>query len=292
MTKIAAQRSGLDLPSPWPHDGEIEALTEKSSGLFIFAATMVRFIESGHHEPDVRLQLLLSEATSTMHEGRAGIDSLYSQILQYAFSDVYEPKDFADIRHVLGAIVLAFNPLSRRELSIILGTSMSLISTTLRHLHSVILVPSDESEKICIFHKSFPDFLQDDKRCTNTRLYINPDTYHGDITLSCLELVKELKRNPCSLPPFTMNQDIQDLQKLLEKKIGGAVQYACTYWAGHLGLSLTSDDFAEKIVDLATNTLQNAPSWIEVMSLENQLGEVINSMNSLLDWLDKVSNSC
>jgi len=53
--------------------------------------------------------------------------------------------------------------------------------------------------------------------------------------------------------------------------------------------SPTSEDFAEKIVDLATNALQNAPPWIEVMSLQKQLGEVIHSMNSLLDWLDKVS---
>jgi hypothetical protein len=291
LTTIGTQRSDLDLPNPWPHSNEIKALTKKSSGLFIFAATMVRFIESGHHEPNERLQLLLSEANSTMHEGYTGIDSLYSQILQYAFSDIQKSEEFADIRHVLGAIVLAFNPLSRRELSTILGTPMSLISSTLRHLHSVILVPADESEKICIFHKSFPDFLQDDKRCTDTRLHINPEAYHGDMALSCLELVKELKRNPCSLPPFTMNERIHDLPQLLEKKIGGAVQYACIYWAGHLRLSPTSRDFTEEIVDLATNTLQNAPPWIEVMSLKNQLGEVIHSMNSLLDWLDKVSGS-
>jgi len=291
LTTIAVQRSDIDLPNPWPHDSEIGVLTKKSSGLFIFAATMVRFIESGHHDPNQRLQLLLSEVNSTMHEGRTGIDSLYSQILLYAFSNVHEPEEFADIQHVLGAIVLAFNPLSQRELSTILGTSTSFISTTLRHLHSVILVPSDESEKICVFHKSFPDFLQDDKRCIDTRLHINPEIYHSDMALSCLELVKELKRNPCSLPPFTMNQDIQDLPQLLESKIGNAVQYACTYWAGHLGLSPTSEGFADQIVDLITNMLQNAPPWIEVMSLGNQLGEVIHSMNSLLDWLDNVSGS-
>ena len=291
LTTIAKQRSDLDLPNPWPHDGEIEALTEKSSGLFIFAATMVRFIESGNHDPDQRLQLILSEVNSTMHEGRAGIDSLYSQILQYAFSNVYDPEEFANIRHVLGAIVLAFNPLSRRELSTILDTSMPLILTTLRHLHSVILVPGDESEKIRIFHKSFPDFLQDNKRCTNTKLHINPETYHGNMAFSCLKLVKELKRNPCSLPPFIMNQDIQDLSQLLENKVGGAIQYACTYWAQHLGLSPTSKDPVGPIVNLAINTLQNAPPWIEVMSIKNQLGEVIHSMNSLLDWLDKVSGS-
>ena len=130
LTKIAKQRSDLDLSHPWPHDSEIEALTKKSSGLFIFASTMVRFIESGHHEPNKRLQLL-SEVDSTIHEGYAGIDSIYSKILQYAFSGIHEPEECADIRHILGAIILAFEPLSQREFSTILDTSMSSISATL-----------------------------------------------------------------------------------------------------------------------------------------------------------------
>jgi len=244
LTMIAKQRSDLELPNPWPHENEIEDLTKKSSGLFIFASTVVRFIESGHHDPDKCLQLLLSEVTSTAHEGLAGIDSLYSQILLHAFSNVHDPEVFAEIRHILGAIVLAFNPLSRKELSTILGVSTSLISTTLRHLHSVILVPSDETMEIHIFHKSFPDFLQDEKRCTDGRLHINPDTYHGAMAFSCLELVKQLWRNPCSLPPFTMNKDIPNLPQLLEVNIGGAIEYGCTYWARHLRLSPTSEDFA------------------------------------------------
>jgi len=290
LTTVAKQRIELKLPNPWPHEYEIGVLTKKSSQLFIFASTMVRFIESSQHEPDKRLKLLLS--TTTAHEGRTGIDSLYSQILLHAFSDIHEPEEYEDIRQILGAIVLAFNPLSQKDLSIILGVSTSLTSTTLRHLHSVILVPSDETKEVRIFHKSFPDFLQDSKRCIKVaRLYINPKTYHEGMAISCLELVKELKMNPCSLPPFTMNQDIQDLPQLLENNIGGAVEYACTYWAGHLKLSPTSGDFSEQIIDLTTVMLQNAPPWIEVMSLVNHLEGVIHSMNSLLDWLDKVSSS-
>ena len=52
LTTIVKQRSDLDLSDPWPRDDEIEALTRKSSGLFIFASTLVRFIASEHHEPD------------------------------------------------------------------------------------------------------------------------------------------------------------------------------------------------------------------------------------------------
>ena len=289
LTTIAKQRSDLDLPNPWPHDNEIMALTNKSFGLFIFASTLVRFIESEYHEPDERLQLVLSDTGSTAHEGHAGLDLLYSQVLLHAFSGVHESEVFEDMRCVLGVIVLAFNPLSRKDLSIILGVPTNFISTTLRHLHSVILVPTNEFEKIRIFHKSFPDFLQDHQRCTDPRFHIDPVIYHHGLVLNCLGIVKKLEANPCSLPPFTINQNIPNLPHLLEHKLGGAMRYACNHWARHLRLSPTSGDYVKWVVDSATRMLKNVLPWVEIMSLENCLGEVIHSMYSLLDWLDKVS---
>jgi len=291
LTEIAKQRSDLELPNPWPHDDEIVALTKKSSGMFIFASTLVRFIESGYHDPNECLQLVLSEASGTIHEGRTGIDSLYSQILLHAFSGVDESEVFTSMRHVLGAIVLAFNPLSRKDLATILNVPTTLILTTLRHLHSVILVPADETEEIRIFHKSFPDFLQDVDQCTNPRFHIDPETHHTGMTISCLELVKGLKINPCSLPPFTMNRDVVDLPQLLEDKVDKAMQYVCTYWARHLRLSPRYSDHLDQILALVIGMLRRAPLWIEVMSLRNHLEEVIHSMNMVLDWLDQVSGS-
>jgi hypothetical protein len=289
LTAITKRRSDLDLPDPWPCDDEIEALTKKSSGLFIFASTLARFITSEHHKPNERLQLVLSEASGTMHEGHTGIDLLYSQVLLHAFSDIRESAVFDNVRHVLGAIVLAFNPLSRKALSTILGLSTFLISTTLRHLHSVILVPADETEEIRIFHKSFPDFLQDGGRCADHRFHISAPTYHGDMVLRCLELVKGLKKNPCSLPPFTMNQDILDLPQLLEDKVGSAIRYACRYWTRHLMLSAKSAKYVPRVFFSTTKMLGSAPPWIEVLSLENRLEEVIYSMHRVLAWLEEVS---
>ena len=289
LTMIAKQRSDLDLPNLWPHNHEIVTLTKKSSGLFIFASTLARFIESEHHDPDERLQLIISKASGTIHEGHTGVDSLYSKILLHAFFDVQESGVFDNVKHVLGAIVLAFNPLSRRELSTILGIPTTLILTTLRHFHSVILVPTNELEEIRIFHKSFPDFLQDPQRCVDPRFHIDPTTHHGEMVLSCLELVKKLKRNPCSLPPFMMNCDIFNLSQLLEDGLGGAMRYACSHWARHLRLSPISHEYAGKAIVSVTGMLKSAPPWIEVMSLENCLGEVIYSMYHLLDWIDKVS---
>ena len=289
LTAAAKQRSDFDLTDPWPCDKDLTTLTKKSSGLFIFASTLARFIESEYHEPNERLQLIITAPDSTVHEGRAGIDPLYTQVFQYAFSNVKEDTVFANLRRVLGAIILAFNPLSRAQVAKILRIKSSLITATLRHLHSVLLVPHEDFEEIRIFHKSFPDFLQDSDRCSNPNFFISSPVYHADMALGCLELLKKLKQNPCDLPDFAMNRDIPDIPDLLEDKMGGATRYACAYWAMHVRSSPTDNDHAGRLITSASEFLKEyAPSWIEVMSLENRLEGVIHNINNLLDWLGTV----
>ena len=289
LTAVAKRRSDFDLSDPWPCDGDLATLTKKSSGLFIFASTLARFIESEHHEPDERLQLIVTPPDSTVHEGRAGIDPLYTQVLVHAFSGVKEVALFANLRRVLGAVVLAFNPLSRAQVAEIVNIKTSLITATLRHLHSVLLIPGEDSEEIRVFHKSFPDFLQDPDRCPDSKFFISPSAYHGDMALGCLELLKKLKQNPCDLPDFVMNRDVANVPELLEDKVGGGLRYACGYWAMHVRSSPTTGDFATRLIASATDFFKNnALPWIEVMSLEKRLEGVIHSINNLIDWLGAV----
>jgi hypothetical protein len=289
LTAVAKRRSDLDLSDPWPLDQDLAALTKKSSGLFIFASTLARFIESEYHEPDERLQLIVTSSNSTVHEGRAGIDLLYTQVLVHAFSEIRETTVFVNLRRVLGAVILAFNPLSRAQIAEILGIKGSLITTTLRHLHSVLLVPNEEHKEIRVFHKSFPDFLQDRDRCSDPKFFVDSPAHHKDMALGCLELLKQLKPNPCDLPDFVMNQDVLDLPDLLEDKVGGGPRYACGYWAIHVRSSPTVVNYALRLVTSAIDFFENNPvPWVEVMSLENRLDNVVHSIYKLFDWIDTV----
>ena len=289
LTAVSKRRSDLDLSDPWPCGEDLTTLTKKSSGLFIFASTLVRFIESEHHEPNERLQLIITPSDSTVHEGRTGIDSLYAQILAHAFSDVRDTAVFANLRKVLGAVVLAFNPLSRTQIAGILGVNTSLITRSLRHLHSVLFVPNEDSKEIRVLHKSFPDFLQDRDRCSDPKFFIDSPTHHGAIALDCLVLLKKLRPNPCDLPDFVMNRDVANLPELLEGKVGGATRYACGYWAMHVWSSPTTNDYAIRLIPSATEFFEkSAVPWIEVISLENRLESVIHSIYNLFDWLGMV----
>ena len=289
LTAVAKRWPELDLTDPWPCDEDLTILTKRSSGLFIFASTLAKFMESTHDEPNERLQLIIAEPGSTVHEGRAGIDPLYTKILRHAFSTIEEDVVFTSLRRVLAAVVLAFNPLSQGQVAEILDIKPPLVIKRLRHLHSVLLVPREVSEEIRVFHKSFPDFLQDKTRCSDPKFFIPSPVYHTDMALGCLGLLKKLKRNPCDLPDFVMNQEVSNIPDLLEKKIGGAARYACAYWAMHIRYSSIDDDHASRLITSVIEFLkESALPWIEVMSLEKQVDGVIHNINNLLDWLGTV----
>jgi len=291
LTGIAKRRSGLDLPEVWPLDEDIAVLVKKSSGLFIFASTVARFIESEHHDPMERLRLIVSKADDTTHEGASGIDSLYSQVLRDAFFGIEEESVFVDLKRILSAVVLALDPLSRDGLVKLLNINSTTISTRLRHLHSVILVPTDGSKEIRVFHKSFPDFLQEPNRCRDSRFHIDCQQRHGDMALSCLRLVGKLKMNPCGLPPFVMNEDVSDRTQRMDE-LGSGLRYACKYWSTHLSLSSSSGEHSDRLVASTSLFFDYAVfPWMEVMSLEGHLEGVIHSMNHLSDRLRTVSGT-
>ena len=288
LDSIAKRRSDLDLPELWPSNDDITVLVKKSSGLFVFASTVVRFIESEHDDPRERLRLIVRKADDTSHEGASGVDSLYSQVLRDAFSGIKEETVFDDLKRILSAVVLALNPLSRDGLAQLLNVDSTVISTMLRHLHSVILVPTDRAKEIRVFHKSFPDFLQDPDRCRDRRFYIDLPTCHRGMALSCLGLLGKLEINPCALPPFVMNEDIPDRPRLIGK-LGSGLRYACEYWSTHLSFSpwMYGDGLITSISMFFDRTVF---PWMEVMSLEGHLEGVIHSLNQLSNWLDRVSD--
>ena len=80
-----------------------------------------------------------------------------------------------------------------------------------------------------------------------------------------------------------------NLPGLLEDRMGNATRYACGHWAMHVKSSPTTDDFAVRLIDSASEFFKNnAVPWIEVMSLENRLESIVHSIHDLFDWLAMV----
>ena len=292
---IVKNRSDCDLPESWPSSYDINILCRKAAGLFIYASTVIKFIASPYHLPPERLTLIISLPHSTVHEGKSGIDLLYAQVLEQTFRDLDlgDQEVYSRFKLVVGAVLLAFYPLSRKSLSELFenhGTP-SHISNTLRSLHSLLLVPMGEVEPIRTFHKSFPDFLTDPERCKDKRFFVDPPVHHINILFSCLSLMKKrLKKNICLLEPSSILEDVKDLPARKEVHIGDALEYACRFWTKHLAKIPSDGPHVQQVQELVDEFFTTRLLfWIEVLILTKNLDSSVYSLHDVDQWYLSVS---
>ena len=289
-------RSDCSLADDWPGQHNIDILCKKAGRLFIYASTMVKFIASRYHLPDERLALVASLPNDTSHEGREGIDNLYTQVLVEGFCDA-DSRDhniYSHLKFILGAVVLAFYPLSIKTLSDLLGDDVtpSRVFNSLRTLHSVLLIPENQDNPIRTIHKSFPDFLTDPSRCTNNNFFIDPSIHHKKILLSCLSIMKHgLKLNICNFDHDVDLRRINDLPSLRNIYIGDALEYACKFWTSHLAKSPSSGHDFEEINEAITEFFTtNFLFWIEILILTKNLDAGVYALNDVEQWYMLVSD--
>jgi hypothetical protein len=288
LTDIAKNRSNCNLTGHWPSPQDIDAVSKKAAGFFIYASTVVKFVASPHYPPDERLALITSLPQDTSHEGKSGIDLLYIQVLGQAFRDV-DQDFYSHLKLVVGAVLLVFRPLSINTLSDLLrnhGTPAG-ISSVLRALHSLLIVPENTEDPVRIIHKSFPDFLMDPGRCTDhQRFFIDPSIYHREILFSCLNVMKgRLKKNICQLDDHVSLSEVEDLPARRSAYIGDSLEYACRFWTNHLvripGSGPDVKEIHKAVDEFFVNHLL---FWIEVLSLTGNLDAGVRGLDNIRRW--------
>jgi hypothetical protein len=271
-------------------------MVQKCSGLFIYASTIVKFIESRLHSPRDRLKLVTSIQDSKSGKDKSIIDPLYTRILVDGFARV-ESNDsdqeyFDQLKLVIAVVLLAINPLSRLTLATVLDVDPSMnVTPFLNPLYSVLQFPSDDTHTLNWLHKSFPDFLTDPKRCKNPNFHIDPPIYHGKIAILCLRLMeKSLKRNVCEIPAYAMNTDIEDLHDRRKEFVGDALEYVCRFWAHHVSLASKTGQGIGLMLELLKDFFEHRfLFWIEILSISEDLGIATHSIRDVQEWLQSVS---
>ncbi|KAJ7678025.1 hypothetical protein DFH06DRAFT_1465829 [Mycena polygramma] len=146
------------VPEPWPAPNILEKLTDKSSGYFVYAATVIRFIDDRDFRPTDRLNMIIGVQTVESEAPFAALDELYIQILS-AVPVSRHPQ----LLEILAVIAAKFN-LSGLHIEQLLEFQPGDARLILRHLHSVLDIPRDAGKRISVHHASFLDFLDDPTR--------------------------------------------------------------------------------------------------------------------------------
>ncbi|KAK0488060.1 hypothetical protein EDD18DRAFT_1360012 [Armillaria luteobubalina] len=166
----------------------VNKLTEWASGLFIWAATVVRFV---HALPGIlRLQTFL--ATKPPRDATEALTILYCTALETLMSEQGVNADIKKyVRSVLGALLVASQDgwagsQIREDIldNIVLQGEGSPPSHHIVSMLGSVLSPETKCQAIHIIHKSFDDFLQDQSRCGDD-WFINVALHYKTITDQC-----------------------------------------------------------------------------------------------------------
>jgi len=199
--RIYERHSGLmfALEKPWPSDEQLRVLAHKASGQFLYASTVLRFVDADDAHPVHQLELILTRPSIAF----SAMDELYTLILESS------PRQEI-LSSVLSSMVYMHSEyddeIDIRSLEVISGLQAEEVSVVLRGLPAVIAVETPYEHEmpegfpwqhfmryyspiVSVHHQSFIEFLTDKERAG--RFFVDKDIGYGEMTARLDELVAE-----------------------------------------------------------------------------------------------------
>ena len=282
LSKLA-QRHLLD---GWPTDESINLLCQRAAGLFVYAVATVKYLDKKFYHPNEQLQMIISFPDSTEYEGKTSLDPLYLWILRESFC-VDDPVICSRIRTIIGTVVMLVNPLPPSGIAELVGLEISNVLPFLTSVQSLLTLDEDPTQPVKPFHKSFPDFITDPSRCADMRFHISTEHLHSELVTNCLGIMNtRLEQNLLSLPDYTLNSEVKDLEMRVNNCTSVALRYACQSWHNHLAGA--KGDVPDVISHLHVFLEEKFLAWLEVVSVLGAMGGAITALEQLVFWLQGV----
>lgn len=268
-----------------PSELDITELVHRAGILFIYAATVVRYIgyDNFGRNPRSRLEAILSISTSAKNQTYKEIDEVYRIILKAAIDDSeLDDQEREDLKQVLYTVLCAREPLTINVLSGLLDLDdIERIHAALRPLWSVLHVV-ESSELVTPLHASFPDYMFDPNRSKDYCC----DRAMQDQVLArcCFRLVLEAKPefNICGLESSYVRDDqIESLGARVDRAISQELAYACRHWATHLERARDSPELIGLLEDFLSTRLL---LWMEIMNLKKCMNVGIGVIRQAEEW--------
>jgi len=250
----------------WYSVHDVDALVTLSSGLFIFASTVLKYVlnrgdDAGRRE---RLGKAISAVAYTTVATNP-LDRMYELVINEASrSDQVDTDELEGMRKMLACVLTARASLSVLALADLIGCSPDILRGSLDRLHSLVHLPDDDIEPgVRTLHASFGDYILG--RAAN-HIRLPPSLGHDLLADGCLRRMgwHDLRFNiSCSHSSYKSNAEFQP------DSISFSLIYACLHWAHHIDAASTRSAFDEM---LGGTFRRKFLFWLEVLSVTAKMG--------------------
>ncbi|KAM0348445.1 hypothetical protein ACHAP4_010960 [Fusarium culmorum] len=277
------------LPPDWPGRPTVQSLAQRAVPLFIFAATVCRFVgDSRRRNPRTRLGTVLDHGNRS-HGSQ--LEQIYTPILRSQITEL--PKGereeiIRDFKVIVGSIVTLASPLSVTALSRLIDLLPDIVDERLDALHSVLSIPLERTMPVRLLHQSFRDYLVDPGSRETVEFWVDEKLAHQNLAKHCLRVMRSaLHENICGLSFPGMRRSKVDSSEL-EERIPPQLQYACLSWAYHHMEGDPKSNVNNEVHDFLTTHFLH---WVEALSLMGRVKECLDSLRSLARWLENQEDS-
>ena len=284
-------RKDLHLPNPdqrWFSDQHLDILVERAGSLFIYAATVVRFIRTNPPGPKSQLDTLITQKSSTASP-YAVLDAVYLEIVKRFLSDSSSgPKTVARYyTEVVGSMLFLRDLLTIRAIAELMVLDTDDVITTIRPLHSIITQSSDIEASTSFYHASFYDFVTSD-RCVEPVLRFSQEEREAYLAKCCLlSMTRNLRENMAAIQDPTTDAV---LVPGLISRIPEEIAYATRFWGSHLRGATRIEDRAGLTEALSTFIGLPLLYWVEVCGVLGSVGLAVQCLKDVLQWMVRDSN--
>ncbi|EAU93494.2 NB-ARC [Coprinopsis cinerea okayama7 len=254
---------------------DVENLAERSQNLFIYAATLVKYLDE-YRGDRLRLFRELCSSDSTSAGRLDSLYKLYGVIMSEAFKGL-EDTDTKTIQACLSLLIVAPNPLSVSGYAGFLGLDRGAVRSAFRQLHSVVRVPREDLQPITILHASFADYLTTDNSHRRHEWAIDRCTANETAARRCFIVMNKELRIGISGATTSYKSNDEQPKPLC---IPPGLAYACTAWINHVldmaGMTGCLLDELQEQMDgfLVMQSLY----WLEVLSVEKKVDYAYNTL--------------
>jgi len=162
------------IPSSWPSEDQLDQLKYKSSGQFIYATIVVRYVESSLHRPQQRLDAILGLRPPFKDLPFSELDALYLHLL----NSNDDPSKAADIL----AFLALYDEINPADIDKMLSLESGDAEVCLSRMAAIVNIEIHFNH-ICVaslLHKSLGDFLFDSDRSKRlSKTYVETKAWHS-----------------------------------------------------------------------------------------------------------------
>jgi hypothetical protein len=242
---------------------KLDELRRRASGLFIYAATVVKYLTpypsiTPQEQTEMLGELLSNSSESTSSDATFLIDELYRQIMRDKFSK-YKGKYFTRRLRILHTFLCTAERTSTSVVAALVAEGHDDIAKAVtQDLHAVLYIQGD---RVFWYHASFPDFIFNPSRSNFENFVFSCDenAHHYLLGESCFRVMKSgLRFNMGDIKSSFLFDSEIDTSEALSNNISPVLGYSSRHWTHHLPPPLKCSPIPIIFVPASQNSCKSA----------------------------------